>query len=144
MAITFTNLNTDYKLKNTREVIEWVKSVIVKERKKPGTITFVFTDDATLLRKNKSYLNHDTLTDILTFDYTEEKNISGDILISIERVYENADKFRTTFENELLRVMIHGVYHLCGYKDKSKSQQELMRKKEDGALRLFQQRGKTQ
>ena len=86
---------------------------------------------------NKKYLNHDTYTDIITFDYCEGKNISGDIFISIDRVTENATTFSVTFEDELNRVMAHGVLHLCGYKDKSKTDKELMRKMENIALKKW-------
>ena len=99
-------------------------------------LSFIFCDDMELLNKNSKYLNHDTLTDILTFDYSENNNISGDIYISIDRVKENAKTYKVTFENELDRVMIHGVLHLLGYKDKSKKDQKAMREKEDFYLSL--------
>ena len=97
----------------------------------------MFCTDDELLEINIKHLNHNTLTDIITFDYTEDKKISSDIFISVDRVLENAKKFEVTFEEELCRVMIHGVLHLCGYKDKSKPDAELMRKKENWALKLF-------
>ena len=100
-------------------------------------LSFVFCDDMDLLDKNSKYLNLDTLTDILTFDYSENNNISGDIYISIDRVKENAKTYKVTFENELDRVMIHGVLHLLGYKDESEKEQKIMREKED--LYLFLQ-----
>lgn len=95
--------------------------------------------DDSLLKINKEYLKHDTYTDIITFNYNEEKKIAGDIFISVDRVKENAEKFDTKFEEELHRVMIHGVLHLCGYKDKSKTDSDLMRRKENAALRLLNQ-----
>ena len=90
-----------------------------------------------MLEINVKHLNHNTLTDIITFDYSEEKKINSDIFISIERVLENSEKFNVTFDEEFHRVMIHGILHLCGYKDKSKADAELMRKKENAALKLF-------
>lgn len=93
--------------------------------------------DESLLEINREYLKHNTYTDIITFNYNEGKNIAGDIFISVDRVKENAQKFEVKFEEELHRVMIHGVLHLCGYKDKSKTDSGLMRKKENNALLLF-------
>ncbi len=137
MPIAFSNNNIRFSLKNKTLVKNWVESVIKKEKKLPGKIQFVFTNDESLLEINKSFLNHNTLTDIITFDYCEEKKVNGEIYISVERVKENAKKFNVDFENEILRVIIHGVLHLCGYKDKSKSDAEFMRKKENAALKLF-------
>ena len=110
-----------------------------KEKKELGEINYVFMNDEDLLKTNIEFLDHHTYTDIITFDYCEGELLNSDIFISIDRVNENATKFDTTFENELHRVMIHGVLHLCGYKDKSKKDAELMRKKENAALskRLF-------
>ena len=102
-----------------------------------GNLNYSFTSDESLLKINMEYLKHNTYTDIITFNYNEGKKISGDIFISIDRVKENAEKFEAPFEEELHRVMIHGVLHLCGYKDKSKTDSELMRKKENAALRLL-------
>ena len=99
-------------------------------------LSFVFCDDMDLLDKNSKYLNLDTLTDILTFDYSENNNISGDIYISIDRVKENAKTYKVTFENELNRVMIHGVLHLLGYKDESEKEKGIIRAKEDFYLPL--------
>ena len=98
-------------------------------------IQFVFCSDVYLLELNQQYLHHDTLTDIITFDYREGKKISGDIFISIDRVRENAGKFNVLFKEELHRVMIHGILHLCGYKDKDKKSKMLMTEKEDFYLR---------
>jgi len=137
MAITFQNNNVDFKLNQSGKIKSWVKKIIELEKKQSGQINVVFTNDEELLKMNIQYLNHDTYTDIITFDYTEEKKISGDIIISIERVGENALKLKTDFDEELKRVMIHGVLHLCGYKDKTKADSELMRKKENWALKKF-------
>ena len=123
-----------------------ILSVIRKEKKKAGDINFIFCNDKLLLSLNKKFLKHDTLTDILTFQYgspvgrdlkSRPTEVSGDIFISIPRVKENAKKYKATFENELLRVMIHGVLHLCGYKDKTKDEKKEMRTRENYYLIKF-------
>ena len=132
--INFTS-NTNFQLRHKTVLKSWIKKVVGKEGKKMKDLSFVFCDDMELLNKNSKYLNHDTLTDILTFDYSKN-NISGDIYISIDRVKENAKTYKVTFENELDRVMIHGVLHLLGYKDESEKEQKIMREKEDFYLFL--------
>ena len=102
-----------------------------------GDINYIFCDDEYLLKINIEYLNHDTLTDIITFDYVENGVLNGDIYISIERVMENAGIFSVSYEQELHRVLAHGVLHLCGYKDKTESDAAFMRRKEDFAIQLF-------
>lgn len=119
-----------------------ISNRLLRTIKKEGAdcekINFIFCSDSFLLSLNKKYLHHDTLTDILTFDYsTDKKKISGEIFISIDRVKENAKKFKVAFSNELHRVMIHGILHLLGYKDKSKAKKTRMRQKEDYYLSLF-------
>ncbi len=106
-------------------------SLIDKEFKKPGNVNVVFCSDNYLLEMNKKYLEHDYFTDIITFDYVENNIISGDLFISIDRVKDNAEQFNTTFLNELMRVVFHGVLHLAGYKDKTTPDQQLMREKEN-------------
>jgi len=115
----------------------WLKEILREENKKIGDINFVFYDDEQLSFLNKKYLNHDTLTDIITFDYSENDILHGDICISIERIKENAAKFNCTVEEELRRIMAHGILHLCGYKDKTKEEKQLMKQKEENALNLF-------
>jgi probable rRNA maturation factor len=137
MAISFQNQDIVFTLKEKIKTRNWIKQIIAAEKKKPGSLSFVFTSDAALLEVNKQFLNHTTYTDIITFDYCEREVVNGDILISVERVKENAKKFGVTPVGELKRVMIHGVLHLCGYKDKSKADAALMRKKEDWALEKF-------
>lgn len=137
MAITFQNQEIEFKLNELAKTKSWIKKIIELEKKKPGQINFVFTSDEEVLKANVKYLNHTTYTDIITFDYCEDKIINGDIIISIERVKENAEKFKSTFETEIKRVMIHGVLHLCGYKDKSVKDAAVMREKENWALRKF-------
>lgn len=108
-----------------------VKLLISNEVKRTGSISIVFCSDDYLLEMNKKYLEHDYFTDIITFDYVENDIISGDLFISIDRVKDNAEKFKTTFLNELVRVVFHGVLHLAGYKDKTTPDQQLMREKEN-------------
>jgi len=134
MAIYFYNEKIDFKLKNKAKLKLWLKHIAELEKKTIGTLNFIFTSDEELLQKNKQFLNHNTLTDIITFDYCEDNKLTGDIFISIERISENAKKFNVAFEEELHRVIIHGTLHLCGYKDKTKPTADLMRKKEDWAL----------
>ena len=118
-------------------VKQWVKQIALSEGKKIGDINYIFCDDVYLHKINVQYLQHDTLTDIITFDYTEGITLNSDIYISIERVRENADIFGVTFEQELLRVLAHGILHLCGYKDKTPADSELMRTKEEEKMKLF-------
>lgn len=135
MAIQFQNQNITFKIQNKTDLKHWIKKIIEIEKKKLGQLNFVFTSDDELLKINLEYLKHNTYTDIITFDYCENSTINGDILISIERVIDNAKKFGIDFEIELKRVLIHGVLHLCGYNDKTKKDSELMRKKENEALK---------
>ena len=121
----------DFQLKDDESITKWIKNVINAENKELAEINYIFCDDQSLLKKNQEYLKHDTFTDIITFDYTEQNRINADIFISIERVKENAITFAVPFDNELRRVIIHGVLHLMGYKDKSKEDAEKMRSKEN-------------
>lgn len=113
------------------KTIHWIENTIKNEAKETGEISFIFCNDDYLLSINQQYLEHDYYTDIITFDYVENDLISGDIFISVDRVNENAGKFQVSFENELNRIMIHGVLHLCGYKDKAVDEKKLMTSKED-------------
>ncbi len=137
MAISFNNQSISFKLKEKTNLKQWIKIITEKEKHNVGTINYVFCTDDELLEINIKHLNHNTLTDIITFDYTEGKTINSDIFISIERVLENSKKFKVTFDEEFTRVLIHGVLHLCGYKDKSKADAELMRKKENASIKLL-------
>ena len=116
----------------------WLQQVIRKEGRIPGDISYVFCDDAYMLKQNNAFLQHDTYTDIITFDECVGDVVSGSILISLDRVSENAAKFGKSFENELLRVVVHGTLHLCGYKDKSEDEAKIMRQKEDESLVLLE------
>lgn len=115
----------------------WLQQVIRKEGKVPGDIAYIFCDDLYMLEQNIAFLNHDTYTDIITFDDCVGDVISGSILISLDRVAENAEKFNKPFENELLRVVVHGTLHLCGYKDKTDEEAKVMRQKEDESLAIL-------
>ncbi len=128
---------TNFVLTKEEKVTSWINKVVVSESKSIGEINFIFCDDQYLLKINQDFLNHDTFTDIISFDNTIGNQLSGDIYISIERVRENADIFEVTFDEELRRVMIHGVLHYCGYKDKSKMEKEEMSGKEDEKLKMF-------
>ena len=136
--ISFHNEDVKFTLKNKAILKEWIKSTIEKRKRKAGDLNFIFCSDEHLLGINKQYLDHDTYTDIITFDYSKEDAklpVSGDIFISIERVKENAEKFSKTFENELHRVIIHGTLHLLGYADKSKAAKAEMTAAEDESLK---------
>lgn len=137
MAIQFHVQDIDFSLKNKSSIKAWIKTVVEKEKRIPGDISFVFMSDQDLIKINREFLKHDTYTDIITFDYSEGKIIHGEIMISVERVKENSAKLKTGFEDELHRVVIHGVLHLCGYKDKKKEEKALMRKMEEKYLKLF-------
>ncbi len=116
--------------------IQWIKKVIDLENKILGDIVFVFCNDTYLLSKNIQFLKHNTLTDVITFDYCTKNKINGDILISIDRVKENSTIFKVEFLNELDRVMVHGLLHLLGYKDKTKKDAEIMKSKENFYLSI--------
>jgi len=131
-AITFHEEDISYKLKNKTAVRKWITDTIVAEGYKLSELTYIFCTDEYLLQINKQYLDHDTYTDIITFDNSEEEGvIVGDIFISIERIRENAGKFNVTEAHELHRVLIHGALHLLGYKDKSSGDKKKMTLKED-------------
>ncbi|MFE3868405.1 rRNA maturation RNase YbeY [Flavobacterium sp. LS2P90] len=131
------NYETDFTLENEEAIAAWLTNVITSENKKEGEINYIFCDDEYLHKINLEYLNHDTLTDIISFDYTMGNELSGDIFVSIERVMDNAKDFNVVFEEELKRVLVHGVLHYCGYKDKDEADELLMRNKEDEKIALF-------
>ncbi|MGC4021990.1 MAG: rRNA maturation RNase YbeY [Cyclobacteriaceae bacterium] len=137
MAIHFFSEDVDFKLKSPLKFKKWIESVTKKEKRRVGDITYIFCSDTYLLGLNQQFLKHNTLTDIITFDFSKDRMVSGEIYISVDRVQENADKFEVDSQEELSRVMIHGVLHLCGYKDKSKPDKILMREKEDAYLSLW-------
>lgn len=126
----------EFELKDPDKVTAWIEDVIGNEGKEEGEINFVFCSDAYLLEINSEYLNHDTFTDIISFDYSLGDELHGEIYISTDRVVENAKEFGTSFRDELHRVIVHGILHLCGYKDKTKQEESRMRAKENEVLAL--------
>ncbi|RTY70387.1 rRNA maturation RNase YbeY [Flavobacterium sp. LS1P28] len=131
------NYETDFNLDNEEAVVAWLENVITSENKKEGEINYIFCDDDFLHKINVEYLNHDTLTDIISFDYSMGNELHGDIFVSVERVKDNAADFNVSFEQELKRVLVHGILHYCGYKDKGESEELLMRSKEDEKIAMF-------
>ena len=131
------HFKSDFLLENKSDYSDWVNRILESEGFVLGQIAYIFCTDDYLLELNQEYLNHDTFTDIITFDYTDGSTISGDIFISTERVEENASSFQVEFEEELLRVMSHGVLHLMGFGDKSDEDQKTMRKKEEEKMKMF-------
>jgi rRNA maturation RNase YbeY len=131
------NYETDFELDNETQYEEWISRIIESEGFDEGEINYIFCDDEYLHKINLEYLNHDTLTDIISFDYTVGNLLQGDIFVSIERVRDNAADFKVAFVDELRRVLSHGVLHYCGYKDKSEADEVLMRAKEEEKMQMF-------
>jgi probable rRNA maturation factor len=131
------NYETEFSLENEVAITAWISSVIISESKNEGEINYIFCDDEYLHKINVEHLGHDTLTDIISFDYCVGNEINGDVFVSVERVAENAVDFNVTFDEELKRVLVHGVLHYCGYKDKTDADEQLMRSKEDEKLAMF-------
>ena len=131
------NYETDFKLDNEAHYEDWISRIIESEGFDEGEINYIFCDDEYLHKINVEYLDHDTLTDIISFDYTVGNLIQGDIFVSVERVKDNANDFNVSFEEELKRVLSHGVLHYCGYKDKSPKDEALMRSKEEEKMQMF-------
>ena len=127
----------DFILENKSTYEEWISSIINSEGHSEGEINYIFCDDDYLLNLNNDFLNHDTLTDIITFNYNMGKQVNSDIYISTERVRDNAQDFDVSFETELRRVMCHGVLHLCGFNDKTDEEQALMTEKENEKMKMF-------
>ena len=121
------NYETEFSLNNETHFSSWISKTISEEDCKEGEINYIFCSDDYLLKLNLDFLKHDTLTDIISFDYSVGKELHGDIYISVERVKENAKDFNETFTDEIARVIIHGVLHFCGYKDKTNDEEKLMR-----------------
>jgi len=138
MAIFFHTIDVDHRLKQKIALKHWINDCILAENKKTGNINIIFCSDNHLLEMNRTHLAHDYYTDIITFDFTHNNVISGDLYISIERIKDNAIKNSVTLENETYRIIIHGVMHLCGYKDKTKKDIKMMREKEATCLSKIQ------
>ena len=131
------NYETNFALENESNYEDWITRIINSEGFEAGEINYIFCDDEYLHKINMEYLNHDTLTDIISFDYSVGNLLQGDIFISVERVADNAKDFNVTFDEELKRVLSHGVLHYCGYKDKSPKDEALMREKEEEKMKMF-------
>jgi len=127
----------DFEFQEEKSFDTWIRKVISSEEKQLGEINYIFCDDHYLYKINLKFLDHDTYTDIISFDNSERDELNGDIFISIDRVTENAKEYNVDFSDELKRVMIHGILHLCGYGDKTESEAALMRQKEDEKIALF-------
>lgn len=135
--ISFFAEEIDFEPANPALLRRWIEDVIAVEKAELNFVNYIFCDDAYLLKLNQEYLQHDTLTDIITFPYHDPPVVEGDVFISIDRIHDNAHQFGVSFEQELHRVMIHGVLHLCGYPDKAPEEKAKMTQKEDEALQLL-------
>lgn len=138
MAIRFSAQDITFELPDAANVRQWITQVIKQRGKQVGNLSYLFCNDEFILEMNQRFLNHDTYTDIITFDNVVGDTIAGDILISIDRVGENASLFKVPFEQELHRVIIHGVLHLLGQGDKSDTEAAEMRRQEGDALQLWE------
>jgi probable rRNA maturation factor len=136
-VIQFQNADVKFTLRHKTAIKNWIKAVITAHHKKTGDLSLVFCSDEYLLGVNRQYLQHDYYTDIITFDYCDGNTVSGDLIISIDRVEENAKQLKVNFEEELHRVMIHGTLHLIGLKDKTPTEEKAMRSAENKALALL-------
>ena len=135
--ISYNTVNVKMPAIRRRDTSAWVKAVAASYGKKVGEIAYIFVDDEEILRVNREYLQHDYYTDIITFDYTEGDTISGDLFISLDTVRTNAEQYGKPYEEELHRVIIHGILHLCGINDKGPGEREIMEAAEDKALALL-------
>ena len=138
MSIFFSNADVDFTLPDVDRIKKWISVIVKNHGKSVCKINYLFCSDEYIYDANVRFLNHDTYTDIITFDYVEGVLLSGDILISVDRVGDNASKFSTSFERELRRVIIHGVLHLIGFKDKSEKDASVMRQKEEESLMIYE------
>ena len=135
--ISYNTVNVKMPAIRRRDTSAWVKAVAANYGKKVGEIAYIFVDDEEILRVNREYLQHDYYTDIITFDYTEGDTISGDLFISLDTVRTNAEQFDKPYEEELHRVIIHGILHLCGINDKGPGEREIMEAHENAALAML-------
>lgn len=137
MPINYQSQDIKFVLKEKRKVSKWINDVIKSHQKKLGNVSYIFCSNKYILELNQQYLNHNYFTDIITFDYCYDNVVEGDIFISIDTVLDNSHRFKTNFNDELLRVIIHGVLHLIGFSDKTVKEQKQMRVLEDNALSIF-------
>ena len=129
--------NIEMPLLETSKVNSWIEDVARKHNKNVGTLTYIFCDDQYILKINRQFLGHDYFTDIITFDYSNSHRISGDMVISLDTVRSNAEQLGFDYNNELLRVIVHGVLHLCGINDKGPGEREIMEQHENEALAML-------
>ncbi len=132
--ISFQNQNISFSVDKPQKIKRWIKNSIKYYKREVGEITYIFTNDESLIKINEQFLNHDFFTDIITFDYCDANIIAGDIFISIDRIKENSLIFKTSFYEELFRVLIHGILHLVGFNDHSESEKKEMRRQENICL----------
>ena len=137
MAVRYFNEGVSFQPEGKRKISQWLTQVAAREGKKTGYLNFIFVSEEIILDINKKYLHHHHYTDVITFDYSAGNTISGEMYISVDTVRANANEYCVDFRNELLRVMVHGVLHLCGYKDHTDSERKEMRDKENRMLNLF-------
>ena len=137
MEITFQSEGIEHPQINEAELSSWIESVAKKHKRDTGEISYLFCDDEKILEVNQEYLNHDFYTDIITFDYSEENTISGDIIISLQTVQSNSQMYQTDYSEELHRVIIHGILHLCGLKDSTEEDEKAMRAAENSVLEML-------
>ena len=137
MEITFQSEGIEHPKIDEKKLSQWIESVAKKHNKKVGEISYLFCDDEKILEVNQQYLNHDFYTDIITFDYSEGNKISGDVIISLQTVESNSQMYKTTYLEELHRVIIHGILHLLGLNDLTEEEEKAMRDEEDNALKMF-------
>ena len=137
--ITYSSENVKMPSIKKREVTKWIRAVAASYGRKVGEVGYLFCDDEKILEVNREYLQHDYYTDIITFDYDEGDTINGDLVISLDTVRTNAEQFAKAYEEELMRVIIHGILHLCGINDKGPGEREIMEAAENKALAMFQQ-----
>lgn len=137
MPINYQCQDIKFVLKEKRKISKWINDVIKSHQKKLGNVSYIFCSNEYILELNQKYLNHNYFTDIITFDYCSDNIVEGDIFISVDTVLDNSHRFKTNFNDELLRVIIHGVLHLVGFSDKTAKQQKQMRVLEDEALSIF-------
>ena len=137
MEITFQSEGVEHPQIDEKELSSWIVSVAKKHNREVGEISYLFCNDEKILEVNTQYLNHDFYTDIITFDYSEENIVSGDIIISLQTVQSNSQMYTTDYSEELHRVIIHGILHLCGLNDLSEEEEKAMRDAEDSALQML-------
>ena len=135
--ITYLAQQTELPIFNQLAVNEWIKQVARNHNRVVGPLTYIFCSDDRIIEVNRQFLNHDYFTDIITFDYSSHKRISGDIFISLDTVRSNAELFQRAYNEELMRVVIHGVLHLCGINDKGPGEREIMEAHENAALAIL-------